>query len=57
MLSQTAAEFRDMYEAKLGSNPSEPAAALSYDAVWTLALALNQYVYSRSCVYITYAHV
>lgn len=38
----TAAEFRDMYEAKLGSNPSEPAAALSYDAVWTLALALNQ---------------
>lgn len=42
---QTAEEFREQYEERLGNNPSEPSAALSYDAVWTLAKALDRYVY------------
>lgn len=48
---QTANDFRVQYEKKLGNNPSEPSAAVSYDAVWTLAHALNQYVFIHNlCV-------
>lgn len=42
---QTAEMFSDMYEERLKENEdlqNEPAAGLAYDAVWTLALALNR---------------
>ena len=44
LCSQTAAEFSNAYENNLRNNRSEPSAALAYDAVWALALALNKYV-------------
>ena len=41
---QTAEEFREQYMNQLGgSSDNEPGAALAYDAVWALALALNRY--------------
>ena len=42
---QTAEMFNEQYEERLKKNEylqNEPAAALAYDAVWTLALALNR---------------
>jgi hypothetical protein len=38
----TAENFTAQYGTMLGDNPTEPSAPLAYDAVWTLALALNQ---------------
>ena len=48
---QTAEDFTEMYESALGDNPIEPSAALAYDAVWTLALSLNRYVYICKSMY------
>ena len=39
---QTTEEFKYEYEKRLGNNIFEPAAPLTYDAVWALAKALNK---------------